>query len=69
MTTTPITPDLIRAALAHIPASLARDEWARVAMAIKSEFSDDTGRELFEACCATRGRPSARLCRSTWRCI
>lgn len=40
------TPDLIRAALQHIPANLARDEWARVAMAIKSEFADDTGREL-----------------------
>lgn len=66
---TPITPDLIRAALAHIPASLARDEWARVAMAIKSEFSDDTGRELFEAWSATAEGYSASDCRSTWRSI
>ena len=67
--TTPITPDLIRAALAHIPASLARDEWARVGMAIKSEFSDDTGRELFEAWSATAEGYSASECRSTWRSI
>lgn len=66
---TPITPDLIRAALAHIPASLARDEWARVAMAIKSEFSDDTGRELFDAWSATADGYSASDCRSTWRSI
>ncbi len=42
-----ITPDLIRAALHHIPANLPRDEWARVAMAIKSEYPDETGRDLF----------------------
>lgn len=67
--TTPITPDLIRAALAHIPASLARDEWARVGMAIKSEYPDDTGRELFEAWSATADGYSASDCRSTWRSI
>lgn len=66
---TSITPDLIRAALVHIPASLARDEWARVAMAIKSEFSDDAGRELFEAWSATAEGYSASDCRSTWRSI
>ncbi len=32
--TTHITPDLIRAALAHSPACLAREDWARVGMAI-----------------------------------
>ena len=67
--TTHITPDLIRAALAHIPASLARDEWARVGMAIKSEYPDDTGRELFEAWSATAEGYSASECRSTWRSI
>ena len=35
-------PELIRAALAYIPANLPRDEWARVAMAIKSEYPDET---------------------------
>jgi len=67
--TTTITPDLIRAALAHIPASLARDEWARVAMAIKSEYPDSTGQELFEAWSATADTHDARATRSTWRSI
>jgi putative DNA primase/helicase len=44
----PITPELVRAALAHIPANLQRDEWARVGLAIKSEFSDQTGFDLFD---------------------
>jgi putative DNA primase/helicase len=48
-----ITPDLIRAALQHIPANLARDEWARVGMAIKSEYPDETGRDLFTEWSAT----------------
>ena len=44
----PPTPELCRAALSHIPASLPRDEWARVAMAIKSEFPNETGFDLFD---------------------
>ena len=67
--TTHITPDLIRAALAHIPASLAREDWARVGMAIKSEFPDDTGRDLFEAWSATADSHDASATRSTWRSI
>ncbi len=67
--TTPITPELIRAALAHIPASLPRDEWARVAMAIKSEYPDDTGRGLFEAWSATAEGHDASATRSTWRSV
>jgi len=67
--TTPITPELLRAALAHIPASLPRDEWARIGMAIKSEFPDDTGRDLFEAWSATAGSHDAAATRSTWRSI
>ena len=69
MTQTHITPELIRAALAHIPASLAREEWARVGMAIKSEFPDDTGRDLFEAWSATADAHDASATRSTWRSI
>lgn len=65
----PITPDLIRAALAHIPASLARDEWARVGMAIKSEYPDATGQDLFEAWSATADGHDPRATRSTWRSI
>lgn len=69
MKQTIITPDLIRAALAHIPASLARDEWARVGMAIKSEFPDATGQDLFEAWSATVDGHDPRATRSTWRSI
>ena len=43
------TPEKIREALAFIPASIPRDEWARVGMAIKSEYPDGTGFELFDA--------------------
>ena len=67
--TTHITPDLIRAALAHIPASLAREDWARVGMAIKSEFPDATGQDLFEAWSATADGHDPRATRSTWRSI
>ncbi|MDP4075230.1 DUF927 domain-containing protein [Acidovorax sp. A1169] len=67
--TTPITPDLIRAALAHIPASLPRDDWARVGMAIKSEYPDTTGRDLFEDWSATADTHDARATRSTWQSI
>ncbi len=63
------TPELIRAALAHIPATLAREEWARVGMAIKSEFPDATGQDLFETWSATADGHDPRATRSTWRSI
>ena len=67
---TPITPELIRAALAHLPANLQRDEWARVAMAIKSEYSDATGFDLFDQWSATDpDRYNAQGVKSTWRSI
>lgn len=66
---TTITPDLIRTALAHIPANLPRDEWARVCMAIKSEYPDETGRALFEDWSATADSYDAEAVRSTWRSI
>lgn len=65
----PITPELIRAALAHIPANLPRDEWARVGMAIKSEYPDDTGLQLFADWSATAEGYDAGGTRSTWRSI
>ena len=64
-----ITPELIRSALAHIPANLPRDEWARVGMAIKSEFSDDTGRDLFTDWSATADGFDATAAKSTWQSI
>ena len=67
--TATIAPDLIRAALAHIPANLPRDEWARVCMAIKSEYPDETGRGLFEDWSATADGYEASATRSTWRSV
>lgn len=66
---TNITPDLIRAALQFIPANLPRDEWARVGMAIKSEFSDPTGLDLFTEWSATAEGYDAKATRSTWQSI
>jgi putative DNA primase/helicase len=64
-----ITPDLIRAALQHISANLPRDDWARVAMSIKSEFPDDTGRDLFTEWSATADGFDPKATRSTWQSI
>lgn len=66
---TPITPELLRAALAHIPANLPRDEWARMAMALKSEYPDDTGRGLFDAWSASAEGYDAQATASTWRSV
>lgn len=43
-----ITPELIRAALTYVSPTLPRDEWARVAMAIKCELPESTGFDLFD---------------------
>ncbi|MBP8182514.1 MAG: DUF927 domain-containing protein [Rhodoferax sp.] len=69
MTNHNITPELIRAALQHIPANLSRDEWARVGMAIKSEFPDDTGRDLFTTWSASGDSFNAKNVADTWRSI
>lgn len=66
---TDITPDLIRDALSFIPASLPRDEWARLGMAIKSEFADETGFDLFDAWSATGEGYTAKATRGTWQSI
>ena len=64
------TPELIRLALSHIPANLPRDEWARVAMAVKSEFPDETGFDLFDAWSQSAADGyDAKDVRSTWRSI
>ena len=70
MSKTNITPELIRTALAHIPASLPRDEWARLAMAIKSEYPDSTGFDLFDTWSQSAGDGySSKATRDTWRSI
>lgn len=63
------TPELIRSALAHIPANIVRDEWARVGMAIKSEFPDQTGSDLFTEWSATADSFDANAVKVTWRNI
>jgi putative DNA primase/helicase len=56
-----------RQALAHIPANLPRDEWAKVGMAIKSEFPDEGGYALFFEWSATAPDFSASDCRTAWK--
>ena len=53
MSKTAVTPGLVRAALAAIPANLPHDEWVRIAMAVKSEFPGDEGLALFDEWSAT----------------
>lgn len=65
-----ITPELIRAALAHVAPTLPRNEWSRIGMAIKSEFPDSTGFDLFDAW--SQGDADAydtKAVQSTWRSI
>jgi len=70
MPPTPITPELLRQALAFIPANLPRDEWARVAMAIKSEYPDATGFNLFDQWSASDpDRYDPKAVQSTWRSV
>ena len=66
---THITPELIRAALAHIPAHCDRETWARVAMAIKSEYPDSTGRDLFTDWSATADAFDTKATAATWRSV
>lgn len=66
---TNITPELIRSALQYVSANLARDEWARVGMAIKSEFPDSEGLELFTEWSATADGYDLKATRSTWQSI
>ena len=61
------TPDTIRAALSHIPPNLPRDEWARVGMAIKSEFPDETGYDLFFYWSQPADNFNAKACRDAWK--
>jgi len=66
---TNITPELIRSALQFVSANLPRDDWARVGMAIKSEFPDGTGCDLFTEWSATADGYDLKATRSTWQSI
>jgi putative DNA primase/helicase len=61
------TPDNTRAALAHIPPNLSRDEWAKVGMAIKSEFPDETGFDLFCEWSQPAENFDPKACRDAWK--
>ncbi|CAG9932429.1 Toprim domain-containing protein [Candidatus Nitrotoga arctica] len=64
-----ITPELIRSALHFISAKLPRDEWARVGMAIKSEFPNSAGCNLFTDWSSTDEGYDPKATRSTWQSI
>ena len=64
-----ITPELIRAALQHIPANLSRDEWARIIAAIKSELPNDTGYQLAKDWSETADNYNEKSLRDTWKSL
>jgi len=55
--------------LSHLSPDLPRDDWARVGMALKSEFSDGDGFELFNAWSSKAKKYTEAAARSTWRSI
>ena len=69
MPKTDITPELLRDALSFIPVDVTRDEWVRIGMAIKSEYPDETGWQLFSDWSASGSAYDAAAARSTWRSI
>ena len=66
---TPPSIHTIRDALACIPPNLPRDEWARVAMALKSELGASEGFELFDAWSRGGDTYDEKATRSTWRSV
>jgi putative DNA primase/helicase len=60
--------DTIRDALSFIPPNLSRDEWARVAMALKSELDDD-GFDLFDAWSKGADTYTEADARNAWRSV
>ena len=64
-----ITPELLRAALGYLSPNVPRDEWARVGMAIKSEYPDDTGLGLFDEWSKGGESYSSKAVQSTWKSL
>lgn len=58
----------IRAALDAIPADMPRDEWARLAMALKSELGDE-GFEMFDSWSQRGVNYDAKATRDTWKSV
>lgn len=67
----PVSPDVVRQALAHLPAACDRDTWVKVAMGLKAEFGNDTGYDLFDAWSRSAGDDSydAKAALATWKSI
>jgi putative DNA primase/helicase len=63
-----LTIDVIRAALDAIPADMPRDEWARIAMALKSELGAG-GFEMFDAWSQRGASYDATATRDTWKSV
>jgi putative DNA primase/helicase len=64
----PPTLETIRTALDAIPPDSPRDEWARVAMALKSELGE-AGFELFDTWSQRGETYNAKATRETWRSV
>lgn len=60
--------DTVRQALEFLSPDIVRDDWVRIAMAIKSEL-DEAGFELFEEWSSRADSYDARATHSTWRSI
>ena len=65
----PVTPELVRDTLGYIPATLTRDDWARILAAIKSEFPDDTGFKLADDWSRSSEGYDAKATRDTWKSL
>ncbi|NDY90145.1 DUF927 domain-containing protein [Ideonella livida] len=64
-----ITPELVREALAAIPPDLDRETWVRLGMAVKSEFPDSVGFDLWDGWSQTGKAYSSTDAKDTWRSI
>jgi putative DNA primase/helicase len=66
----PLTPELIRSALACIPPDVDRDTWARVGMAVKaSDLAESAAFELWNEWSERGASYSERDARDTWRSL
>lgn len=59
----------IESALDYISPDLPRDEWAKIGMAIKSEFPDDHGFSIFDTWSRNGATYKKKDCLSTWRSV
>lgn len=69
MSLTPLSAATLREMLAHLSPDMPRDEWATVAMALKSELGDGEGFDLFDTWSQRGETYRAADARSTWRSV